>query len=263
LQTVAWVAAASSRHRKAHRGLLGVLVRHLTTSHTSGMVYRCRAQTDDGTLCKRRVNGPDVRCFQHRGRPSGRVPAPRKRPAKRVQAPRQIPRERATSQGAAQYQRPPQPATQAARERQRADEAAQLCLNVLENGGTALVVERASAYVADETWKTLVRRHRRTGCDDLAELARNILNGADRLHEAVGRAAGRVFGWLGRPPIERVFAQELARRIPLPVAINSPRRRGACRSRESTSAWLAAAAWPTAPACGTCSGARAPNVSGC
>jgi hypothetical protein len=48
-------------------------------------------------------------------------------------------------------------------------------------------------------------------------LARNILNGADRLHEAVGRAAGRVFGWLGRPAIERVFAQELARRIPLPA----------------------------------------------
>lgn len=48
-------------------------------------------------------------------------------------------------------------------------------------------------------------------------LARNILNGTDRLHEAVGRAAGRLFGWLGRPPIERVFAQELARRIPLPV----------------------------------------------
>lgn len=62
-----------------------------------------------------------------------------------------------------------------------------------------------------------MKRHRRRGCDDLAELARSILKGKDRLHEAVGRAAGGLFSWLGRPRIERVFAQELARRIPLPV----------------------------------------------
>ncbi|MFJ8605151.1 hypothetical protein ACIREM_41895 [Streptomyces shenzhenensis] len=62
-----------------------------------------------------------------------------------------------------------------------------------------------------------MKRHRRRGCDDLAELARNILKGKDRLHEAVGRAAGGLLGLLGRPRIERVFAQELARRIPLPV----------------------------------------------
>lgn len=181
------------------------------------MVYRCRAQTDDGTLCKRRVNGPDVRCFQHPGQPAGRVTAPRKRPVKRVQPVRQVPRQPTTPRLATRTQRRPQPPAQAAREHQRAEKATQLCLDLLESGGTALIAERASAYVADETWKTLVRRHRRTGCDDLAELARNILNGTDRLHEAFGRAAGRVFGWLGRPPIERVFAQELARRIPLPV----------------------------------------------
>ncbi|MFF8534196.1 hypothetical protein ACF07B_19955 [Streptomyces sp. NPDC015532] len=62
-----------------------------------------------------------------------------------------------------------------------------------------------------------MKRHRKGGCDDLAQLARSILTGKDRLHDVVGRAAGGLFGLLGRPKIERVFAQELARRIPLPV----------------------------------------------
>ena len=62
-----------------------------------------------------------------------------------------------------------------------------------------------------------MKRHRKGGCDDLAQLARSILAGKDRLHDVVGRAAGSLFGLLGRPKIERVFAQELARRIPLPV----------------------------------------------
>ncbi|MFE4540341.1 hypothetical protein ACFRKB_35625 [Streptomyces scopuliridis] len=63
----------------------------------------------------------------------------------------------------------------------------------------------------------MVKRHSRRGCDDLALLARRILLGKDQLHDVVGRAAGGLFGLLGRPRIERVFAQELARRIPLPV----------------------------------------------
>jgi hypothetical protein len=114
-------------------------------------------------------------------------------------------------------QRPRQPA-QAVLERQRAEAAARLCLDVVEQGGSAAVIaERASAYVSHKTWETLVKRHRRGSCDDLARLARSILRGKARLHEAVGRAAGGLFGLLRRPSIERVFAQEVARRIPLPV----------------------------------------------
>ncbi len=182
------------------------------------MVYRCRAQTDDGTLCKNRVAGPDMRCHHHRGRPAGRVHTPRKQTAKRAQPPRRAPRQSTTHRAAARPQQRLQPrTTQATREQQRAEQAARLCLDVIENGGTAVIAERAADYVSDETWKTLIKRHRRRGCDDLAELARGILKGKDRLHEAVGRAASGLFGLLGRPRIERVFAQELARRIPLPI----------------------------------------------
>ncbi|MER0243496.1 hypothetical protein AAHZ94_16040 [Streptomyces sp. HSW2009] len=60
-------------------------------------------------------------------------------------------------------------------------------------------------------------RHRTRGCADIARLARSILNGKDQLHAAVGRFAAGFFAALGRPRIERVFAQELASRIPLPI----------------------------------------------
>jgi hypothetical protein len=95
--------------------------------------------------------------------------------------------------------------------------AARVCADVLERGGAVVIAERASAYVPDETWQTLVKRHRKRGCDDLAALARNILRGEELLHAAVGRTASGILGLLGRPRIERVFAQELAQRIPLPV----------------------------------------------
>ncbi|MET4920963.1 hypothetical protein P3L51_01015 [Streptomyces sp. PSRA5] len=90
-------------------------------------------------------------------------------------------------------------------------------MDVVERGGAAVIAERAVAYASDDSWNRLVKRHSRRGCEDLALLARSILLGKDQLHDVVGRAAGGLFGLLGRPRIERVFAQELARRIPLPV----------------------------------------------
>ncbi|MFB6948207.1 hypothetical protein ACFCXP_01095 [Streptomyces niveus] len=92
-----------------------------------------------------------------------------------------------------------------------------MALEVVERGGTAVIAERAVAYASGDSWNRLVKRHSRRGCDDLALLARSILQGKDQLHDVVGRAAGGLFALLGRPRIERVFAQELARRIPLPV----------------------------------------------
>ncbi|TXL91842.1 hypothetical protein [Streptomyces sp. IB2014 016-6] len=90
-------------------------------------------------------------------------------------------------------------------------------MEVIESGGTAVIADRAVAYASGDSWNRLVKRHSRKGCDDLALLARSILLGKDQLHDVVGRAAGGLFALLGRPKVERVFAQELARRIPLPV----------------------------------------------
>lgn len=102
------------------------------------------------------------------------------------------------------------------RERRGLEEAAGFCADALKDGGAQAIADRAAAYVNDATWKALVRKHRRGGCDELAELARAILDGKEQLHKAVGRVAGGLLGLFGWSRIERVFAQELASRIPLP-----------------------------------------------
>lgn len=180
------------------------------------MAYKCRAQTDDKTLCKRRVAGPGIRCFQHKGMPEGRVLTAPKRAVKRASAPPRVPRPVAAARTVAtgQGERARYRETQ---ERRRLEVAAALCLDVMSEGGSAVIADRAAVYVSEETWKAVVRKHRRKGCDDLAALARSILTGKDSLHDVVGRTVGGFFGLLGRPQVERIFAQEVARRIPLPT----------------------------------------------
>lgn len=186
------------------------------------MVYRCRAQKPDGKLCKNRVTGPDVRCRFHVGLPAGRVTSPPRprRPRRTAQrAPARTRRSapvRAAPRAAAVPRQQRAAPTPPSPERRRLEEVAGFCADTLKDGGAAAIADRASAYVSDATWKALVRKHRRKGCDELAELARAILKGKEQLHDAVAQTAGGLLGLLRRPRIERVFAQELARRIPLP-----------------------------------------------
>lgn len=90
------------------------------------------------------------------------------------------------------------------------------CASLLSGGGLERIPTRATAYVSDSMWQELVRKHRGKGCERLAELARNILDGRDLLTELTARTVGASFGLLGRPRIERVFATEVMRRVPLP-----------------------------------------------
>ncbi|MEZ0095800.1 hypothetical protein [Streptacidiphilus sp. EB129] len=93
------------------------------------------------------------------------------------------------------------------------------CLNTISEGGASAIADRASAYVTDETWNALVERHRKKGCDDLARLARKILLGKEKIHDFLAKSAGVLMGFLGRPRIERIFIQEVVRRIPLPTDV--------------------------------------------
>lgn len=203
----------------------------------SGMVNKCRAATDDGTLCKNRVKEPGLRCRCHIGRSEG-VPGARRAkrktrktakkavkrtakgtakktgnraPAERgnVPAPRRAPAMRST--------RPPRPSPVQAQQRREAEEVAAFCEDVLKDGGPEAIAERAVAHVSDETWQALVRKHKRGGCDDLAKLARAFLTGHERVHAVIGGLVGRLLALCGGPPIARVFAQEVVRRIPLPL----------------------------------------------
>lgn len=185
------------------------------------MAYKCRAQTEDGTLCKNPVSGPDQRCHHHRGRPAGRVPAPPRRSATRApsrgQPGRRTTPRRAMPARATHHRGDQGGSARAARERRRLESAAALCADIAGQGGTAVIAERATAYVSEEMWGQLVKSHRRSGCGDLAKLARAILEGKKRLHDIVGHAAGGLFARVNRSRIGRAFAYELATRIPLPV----------------------------------------------
>lgn len=102
-------------------------------------------------------------------------------------------------------------------ERRDLEEAVRFCIEISQDGGESAIAQRAAEYVSEETWKALLYKYRSGGCDDLAKLARQILEGKKKLHDLVARAAGGLLGILGRSRIERLFAQEVARNIPLPM----------------------------------------------
>ncbi|MFJ4680281.1 hypothetical protein [Kitasatospora sp. NPDC088783] len=100
--------------------------------------------------------------------------------------------------------------------RAETDSAVRACAQLVGGGGGDVIAAQAVRYVAPETWNALVERHRGKGCDALAAFARVLLDGKKSLHGVVGSLVGALLAALGRPRIEQVFAQELARRVPLP-----------------------------------------------
>jgi hypothetical protein len=103
--------------------------------------------------------------------------------------------------------------------RQEIDEAVEFCAEILmdEAGWRSAVAGRAAKYVSKQTWVRVTSGWHGYRCRALARLARRILTGKEKLHGAVGVGTYRVWGWLGRPRIERVFAREVAERVPLPT----------------------------------------------
>lgn len=102
-------------------------------------------------------------------------------------------------------------------ERQRLDEAAALCADMMVNGLSDAIAERLTQHVSANTWERLVSGWSVRRCQSLAELARAMLWGRDILHEFAGQAAELITGLLGRSKVERTFAHELLDRLPLPV----------------------------------------------
>jgi hypothetical protein len=86
-----------------------------------------------------------------------------------------------------------------------------------EDGWRNAVAGRAAKYMSKRTWNRVTAGWHGARCRALARLARTILTGNEKLHDAVGAGTHRVWSWLGRPRIERVFAREVAERVPLPT----------------------------------------------
>jgi hypothetical protein len=101
-------------------------------------------------------------------------------------------------------------------QRERVEEAAKLCSEVLTAGWQETVADRAADYVTQATLRRLVRRRLKRQCKALAQLASTILAGRQHSHELIGRSAGWLVSCLGGSEVTQVFARELASRLPLP-----------------------------------------------
>jgi hypothetical protein len=102
------------------------------------------------------------------------------------------------------------------RRQERVEKAAEYCVAVLNDGWAAVVSERATEYVTEETWNKLFNRRRRRRCKRLAQMAAAILAGKKMLHDLVGAIAAWLAALLGGDRIVQTFARQLASNIPLP-----------------------------------------------
>ena len=103
-----------------------------------------------------------------------------------------------------------------AAEQRRVDEAVTLCVNIGLDGWEEVVSGRVADCLTDATFRRLFK-HRSGNCRFLADLAKAILKGKEKMHEIIGGIGSWVAGKFGAEPIERTVARELARRIRIPV----------------------------------------------
>lgn len=182
---------------------------------------RCRARTQDGTLCRNPVKKSGLRCHKHKGMPEAGPRTPKKIAA-RTRGPATMARARSrTTRTQSQAPRGPdrrwtQQAAWERRRRERVEEAAKVCGDVLTDGWREAVATRATEYVTEPTWQRLFRRRRRHRCKRLAEMASTMLAAKKTLHDVVGSVAGGFVSLLGGDGVTQTFTRELASRIPLP-----------------------------------------------
>ena len=179
---------------------------------------RCRARTKNGKgrLCTRKVKKEDQRCWQHKGLPTAppRVSNP---PGARNRGGR---KSSASSRARFQQWERQQRATARAerieeKKRERVKIAADYCYDVLTDGWTAAVAQRATDYVTEQTWHRIFAS-RSNQCRILAKIAREILAGKDRLHDWLGSVVAWLLSLVGIEAAARQFAGELAANIPIP-----------------------------------------------
>ncbi|OFB38785.1 hypothetical protein Manayef4_21295 [Frankia sp. CgMI4] len=85
------------------------------------------------------------------------------------------------------------------------------------SGPREVIIGRATEYVSDQMWQRLTRSWSGRRCSALAKLARTILDAQDRLREGLAEVTDRTLELLNRSSIERQFAAELVKRLPLPT----------------------------------------------
>jgi hypothetical protein len=61
-----------------------------------------------------------------------------------------------------------------------------LCADAIEQGVLNAVPNRVAQYASEQTWDRVVRHWRGRNCTEIAQLARAILTGKDKLHAGIG-----------------------------------------------------------------------------
>jgi hypothetical protein len=92
----------------------------------------------------------------------------------------------------------------------------QLCADAIEQGVLNAVPTRVAQYASEQAWGRVVRHWRGRNCTEIAQLARAIITGKDKLHTWVGWLAGRIVGLFNGSSVARRLAEEMASRVPLP-----------------------------------------------
>jgi hypothetical protein len=101
-------------------------------------------------------------------------------------------------------------------DRERVKKAAEYCADVVTRDWVEAVTERATDYVTEQTWKSLFRSRKRN-CRSLAEIAKEILATKERIHRVIGEIVAWLLSLIGINEVARMFARELASRIPIPA----------------------------------------------
>ncbi len=171
--------------------------------------FRCGGTTQRGTSCRNPVKEAGLRCRHHPSWSAVQT-RPRRSTARTPAAPR--PR---TASSAPRRSTSPPPSRE---ELLRVRSAAESCIGLIASSSPQeVVIGRATEYVSDEMWQRLTRSWSGRRCSALAKLARTILDAQDRLREGLVEVTDRTLKLLNRSSVERQFAAELVKRLPLPA----------------------------------------------
>ena len=102
-----------------------------------------------------------------------------------------------------------------ARKRERVQEAAEFCADVVADGSWEQTVADRLTDRAGDAWLRLTRSRRRRNCKKLAQMARTILKAKDQVHQLAAELAGQaaIVAGVRGPALD--FTKELVKCIPI------------------------------------------------
>jgi hypothetical protein len=92
---------------------------------------------------------------------------------------------------------------------------AEMCADILAQGGKEFILENASTYVGRELIERLLRSRTRRQCVKLARLALQLIEAKDKIHQAFGGIIFWLLGLIGVHDLTRLIARKLIENLPV------------------------------------------------